>query len=107
MSEAQNKSGTAVDTPEADRFGIAYIAAHGVVRAGEEIDRLRAALTAAEKRQQWQPIETAPKDKQEGILGYVVGVGARVIWWDAIDRHWRTSLCEQRPTHWMPLPEAP
>jgi hypothetical protein len=67
---------------------------------------------------EWQPIETAPKDGMP-VLGYADGDMATVVWrmsatygeragtWALVtsgsfaedDRWW--------PTHWMPLPEAP
>lgn len=54
----------------------------------------------------WQPIETAPKDKM--LLGYEDGA-MRLIFWErgwvqvgaTIERGWF------EPTHWMPLPPAP
>ena len=59
----------------------------------------------------WQPIETAPKDGTEVLLGH-----ANSIWLDywtmanELDGFW--AMCDQWedpevPTHWMPLPAAP
>jgi hypothetical protein len=61
----------------------------------------------------WQPIETAPKDRTEIILrgrynvtGYVSDVYHS--WWDGRWVRWPHAAFE--PTHWMPilpLPHAP
>lgn len=61
---------------------------------------------------EWQPIETAPKDKGQVLLysaGWeMVTIGQRAAiphensWIDADPRQ---SVDE--PTHWMPLPDAP
>lgn len=61
----------------------------------------------------WQPIETAPKDREDGILifcptfyqgkgGYLQGV------W--LKDHWASPMSYLRklqPSHWMPLPDPP
>jgi hypothetical protein len=70
---------------------------------------LEAAFSAA---QQWQPIETAPKDGTE-ILGFT-RYGKRpdefeiyVVWWDG---GWEAHGCSTAfaaPSHWMPLPAPP
>lgn len=60
----------------------------------------------------WQPIETAPRDKDFEFLGWDVTNGFYVASFDYLfegshpiwARHdW--SRC--RPTHWMPLPATP
>lgn len=61
---------------------------------------------AATPRQQWQPIETVPKDGTEVI---VVDVNGDQFIASSTDGH---NLCDgfypiDRPTHWMPLPEPP
>lgn len=73
--------------------------------------------------QEWQPIETAPRDGTVILLTYAddVLVGA----WDAgesrypwkyLDAEWRrgkglvpfmNGLASHAPTHWMPLPAPP
>lgn len=83
-----------------------------------------ARIEALEAAQQWQPIETAPKDgtrillcKQAGYgiawagLGYWFNrepcphdppckPGAHLGWTDGLDTY-------STPTHWMPLPDIP
>lgn len=63
---------------------------------------------------QWQPIETAPKDRH--VLGVVMGE-ARLIRWGKTSHVPMYGFClaDQgpedfdicNPTHWMPLPEPP
>lgn len=55
----------------------------------------------------WQPIETAPKDKADIILAFD-GISAPGHWIG--DEWWWFSSGEEGPcdpTHWMPLPEPP
>lgn len=80
---------------------------------------------ATAKVQQWQPIETAPKDNRI-LLGWVVGIFTgincvigrwnndsyakkpRPYWTHDLER--LTTVYGTRsnqPTHWMPLPEPP
>lgn len=60
----------------------------------------------------WQPIETAPKDR-ENVLCYEPSVGVFIGSADD-DRgaaHWTVDWDDQftkmNPTHWMPLPQPP
>lgn len=78
-----------------------------------------------EEPQQWQPIETCPKDGKE-VLVYFKGIGVCQVAWvnpyeDGDDRYniWCVSDNKNAPaplrgygsesdaTHWMPLPPAP
>lgn len=70
---------------------------------------------------QWQPIETAPKDGTWIILGYYPdymegeqqGNHSQIAWWNDTRQLWcnndkflnATGIFS--PTHWMPLPEGP
>lgn len=56
---------------------------------------------------EWQPIETAPKDGTQILLGKVGGSMIVGFWngyaWDDGDFDSNVSW----PSHWMPLPEPP
>jgi len=63
----------------------------------------------------WQPIETAPKDKP--FLGYIPTheVPIQTVEMDCEDESWVTSYTSEmgwwwsldKVTHWQPLPEPP
>ena len=60
----------------------------------------------------WQPIETAPKDKN--ILGYGPKVGINHVFWSQAEEQWQKvelsayyQLSKMAITHWMPLPKPP
>lgn len=76
-----------------------------------EDDRLRsiAERLASDRRDRWQPIETAPRDGP--ILAvetseHGADVPAVVEWRDGWRSYDDRSVVLQ-PTHWMPLPEPP
>ncbi len=99
-----------------------------VLEGMEEIfRRLRAtesALAVSQREREWQPIETAPKDGTELLLGGRQGVdigsweadviaaiesGVEVACgapegWYGITRY---DASGPQPTHWMPLPSSP
>ncbi len=59
---------------------------------------------------EWQPIETAPKDGTH-ILGWCKRYGAIEVWWFQ-DMHYYAGWMdsgdsEPEPSHWMPLPTLP
>lgn len=94
----------------------------GITHAPDSATRiaeLEAEVAELKQRQQWRPIETAPKDKFLLLLGpsgyttisLVCATGRmcsdyRKGWW--ID-HANDHLSDWgfTPTHWMPLPDAP
>ncbi len=62
--------------------------------------------------QEWQPIETAPKDQAKIIAGAYIGrawcVG--VCWYSEHAGQWLVqtgNFPDKQPTHWMPLPPPP
>jgi hypothetical protein len=62
----------------------------------------------------WQPIETAPKDRSS-FIGYWQRQGRSdcevKTWWCDIDERWEspfeTASSDSEPTHWMPRPAPP
>ena len=60
----------------------------------------------------WMPIETVPKNafsrlyliKGFCVQGFIDATGALMVQ-SEISPHWR--IARGKPTHWMPLPEAP
>lgn len=90
----------------------------------DERDRLSAALSAAEKRGEWRPIETAPKDGTDILLfgGRMIAVG---YWTEECEMGgvdsprepgWQIYKVDEDPyysrdfneaTHWQPLPPPP
>lgn len=85
---------------------------------GERYHIVRAAIEAYEQ-EQWQPIDTAPKDGTEVLLSY--GKDCFSGYWEAQPNHWHEIGWQeedarqgayihrhpQRPTHWRPLPTPP
>ena len=72
---------------------------------------LARAAIAAMPPQGWQPIETAPKDGTEILIGehvpsatYNGGWFFRVVYWNKNANDWSWPW---NPTVWMPLPEEP
>lgn len=66
-------------------------------------------LLELKKSRDWQPIETAPKNKR--IWGYDSIYGSRYIWYGDHNGHdcWMESEGPVRynPTHWMLFPDPP
>lgn len=107
-------------------FGYVLVTGHGSTFSKEkpkcEIDFWKPVYLAAPPAQpleQWQPIETAPKDGTRIII-FLGSPWARIVtarWFD-LWRNWqegdfpedRDEYCgigSQVPTHWMPLPAVP
>lgn len=64
-------------------------------------------VRANDKWPEWQPIESAPRDKTDVLLS-APGWGVMVGFWNGNawdDGDFRSS--ETWPTHWMPLPPDP
>lgn len=59
---------------------------------------------------EWQPIETAPKDASR-ILIYDDEFGRGIVYWHLNRKCWCSDedsiLDYWEPTHWQPLPEVP
>ncbi len=59
----------------------------------------------------WQPIETAPKDGTivllAGEFDYPGDWRIKIGYWSACDDDWYLCWASWKPTHWMPLPDAP
>ena len=76
-----------------------------------ELEKLRAELENIKAENEWQPIETAPKDKSNVVLlrqqcgsvanGYFLAEAY------AGNGAWIWPYIHKTPTHWMPLPKAP
>lgn len=58
---------------------------------------------------QWQPIETAPKDKSDVLLydGDEITIGYHSTFGGWMDKTDPEDRWDFRPTHWMPLPSLP
>lgn len=59
---------------------------------------------------EWQPIETAPKDRSVLLAAWVASgpyYVREVGWWEEADGGFWSFPSEGVPTHWMPLPEPP
>ena len=82
--------------------------------AADMLERLtQPPADAAVAMEQWQPIETAPKDGQailvtDGRDCYCVEWDEEFDWWTVDDNKLGPfRLRGSAPTHWMPLPAAP
>lgn len=60
---------------------------------------------------EWQPIETAPRDRSSVLLyeDEMTGLGPFIGYWTGVQ--WlpltASKSWETQPTHWMPLPTPP
>lgn len=69
------------------------------------------AILADRQRDQWQPIETAPKDGS-GFLAFINMDWIEGMFWNGEDWSYLsdadvTPFGRYKPTHWQPLPAAP
>lgn len=63
---------------------------------------------AAEAKLQWQSIETAPKGGKAILLCVQKKKGkAKIFVSNYWQEHWLEVPGDDRPTHWMPVPEPP
>lgn len=68
----------------------------------------RAAIAAMQQAQQWQGIESAPRDGTLILVPVGHGVMDVVSWWGGAWRETANALAiRDEPTHWMPLPTPP
>lgn len=98
----------------------------GVHDPGQDLAALCREVLAQRERERWQPMATAPKDGREVLLlaerragvpgkmlvGHYMPGGYCIEDHPAIDEgwyFWNGSRFDNasKPTHWMPLPEAP
>ena len=58
---------------------------------------------------EWQPIETAPMDGTDILLGFARHDRPPVVagWFDCWAEYDCQNIVKGTPTHWMPLPPAP
>ena len=81
----------------------------------EDYCKLEAELTTLKAENEWQPIETAPKDGTVVLVGRFVDDGQAycngliaVDWYRGPDMQWGMFSKRYWPaTHWMPLPKPP
>ncbi len=61
------------------------------------------------KQMHWRPVETAPKDGTWIMLNYRSTCVPIITFWSDTTEDWahRDQLGTNKPTHWMPVPEAP
>ena len=62
-------------------------------------------------KSEWRDIETAPKDGTivllSGEFDYPGDWRIKMGYWAAYEKEWHLFGGVWKPTHWMPLPEAP
>lgn len=101
------------DFAAADAYNLWLLGPDKTKRKGEAANHARCYL-ALRKAQEWQPIESAPRDGTEIVVGKYYGEQwhANTAAWmpeGANGPGWITPDCCEviRPTHWMPLPTPP
>ena len=78
-----------------------------------DYDKRMAAITALEAAkvgrlvmQEWQPIETAPKDGTPVDMWHKNGFRLPETWWMPTYECWAGAFDDSDFTHWMPIPAA-
>jgi len=61
---------------------------------------------------EWQPIETAPRDGSDILIGGDFSYAGGVLMASCVDGYPHPTFSDMQgdfynPTHWMPLPEPP
>lgn len=77
---------------------------------GQRLLELEAEVLRLRAEQEWQPIETAPKDVS--VLAWMVFKHRApspdfITWMESLKRFIGHSTRDGKPTHWMPLPASP
>jgi hypothetical protein len=103
------------------------VALHGESGAAEQASlcdlieparRLREEIERLKRTTEWQPIDTAPTDTRVLIYGGKTRLASNDEWLEdnavrlakkySGDHHYTVNGCfDSKPTHWMPLPDAP
>ena len=73
-----------------------------------EVMRLRKRVAEFEVARQWQPIETFYPEKEGAVLLFFTTSNYQAIgYFDGETWQLESGPTDEKPTHWMPLPEAP
>jgi len=72
----------------------------------DNIDAQAAEIAQLKAAQAWQPIETAPSNETV-LIGRWDCDGGWYAWVGSSSSGWKIPLRRDKPTHWMPLPDAP
>ena len=73
-----------------------------------EVMRLRKLVAEFEAAHQWQPIETFYPEKEGAVLLFFTTSNYQAIgYFDGETWQLESGPTDEKPTHWMPLPEAP
>jgi hypothetical protein len=78
--------------------------------SGDDIEAMIGAeYWTPEKFDGWQPIETAPKDGTDVLVGFANQNRPSVVvgWFDNWTEYDSMNIIKGTPTHWHPLPAPP
>jgi len=119
MIEDSKNIEVTMDMLKASEFKSSYVghinvgvAIYDAIQASTQIQDLIAENKRLREANEWQPIETAPKDCE--LLGWYYSEGSTnymIIRW--FNDRWISigindiEECPQQPTHWRPLPQPP